>query len=74
MPLATAQVIIFTACNKVETRYTPLDQVHPPQGPDTLSSQDQAGTSLPQAVHAGIYGQQVGSTHPTGMHSFVREF
>ena len=40
------------------TRYTPWDQVHPP------------GTRYtPQAVHAGRYGQQVGGTHPTGMHS-----
>ena len=28
------------------------------------------GTPLPPtAVHAGRYGQQAGSTHPTGMHS-----
>ena len=42
------------------TRYTPPDQVHPP-GPGTP----------PRALHAGRYGQQVGGTHPTWMHSCV---
>ena len=27
-------------------------------------------TLPPRAVHAGRYGQEVGSTHPTGMHSY----
>ena len=45
-------------------RYTPR-QVHPP-GRYT----PQASTP-PGAVHAGRYGQQVSSTHPTGMHSFL---
>ena len=46
------------------TKHTPRDQVHPP-GPGTPP-----GTRYtPRAVHAGIYGQQAGGTHPTGMHS-----
>ena len=46
-------------------RYTP-GQVHPQAGtsPDRYTH-PQAGT--PPAMHAGI--RQVGSTHPTGMHS-----
>ena len=43
-------------------RYTPR-QVHSPGRYTPL-----AGTPL-GAVHAGRYGQQSGSTHPTGMHS-----
>ena len=44
---------------------TPPGQVHPPQ---QVHPPPLAGTP-PGAVHAGRYGQQVGSTHPTGMHS-----
>ena len=40
------------------TRYTPQTRYTPP-GPGTP----------PGVVHAGRYGQQVGGTHPTGMHS-----
>ena len=36
----------------------PPQQVHPPRQ-----------VHPPGAVHAGRYGQQVGGTHPTGMHS-----
>ena len=39
---------------------SPTPGSRPPPGADT---------PLPTAVHAGIYGQQVGGTHPTGMHS-----
>ena len=41
------------------TRYTPL-------GPGTPLDQVHTPT---EAVQAGRYGQQVGGTHPTGMHS-----
>ena len=44
---------------------TPLDQATP-LGPDPLSPWTR---HPPCAVHAGRYGQQMGSTHPTGMHS-----
>ena len=37
-----------------------------PPGTDTLREQ-----TPPGAVHAGRYGQQAGSTHPTGMQSCV---
>ena len=30
--------------------------------------------SHPEAVHAGRYGQQAGSTHPTGMHACCEYF
>ena len=54
------------------TRYTPQagthpfwDQVHPP-----WDQVHPPGTRYtPRAVHAGRYGQQVDSMHPTGMHS-----
>ena len=44
---------------------TPLDQVPPRPGtpPDQVH---------PPSVHAGRYGQQVVSTHPTGMHSCLK--
>ena len=54
----------------LEPSTPPLDQVHP-TGPgtpwDRYSPWDQVHP--PGAVHAGRYGQQVGDTHPTGMHS-----
>ena len=31
--------------------------------------EDPPGADTPRAVHAGKYGQQVGGTHPTGMHT-----
>ena len=34
----------------------------------------QVQTPPPRAVHASRYGQQVGGTHPTGMHSCVMMF
>ena len=63
------------------TRYTPgiryppgsgipQDQVHPlPLGPGTSTRDQVHPPPPPRAVHAGRYGQQVGGTHPTGMHS-----
>ena len=42
------------------TRGTPQDPLA--QGADT-----------PHAVHAGRYRRQVGSTHPTGMHTYFRD-
>ena len=54
-------------------RYTPLGSCPPPSR-SPLQVHPRAGTPWqvhpPGAVHAGIYGQQAGSTHPTGMHSF----
>ena len=44
-------------------------QVHPPPGtPPWAATSPQAATPL-GTVHAGGYGQQAGSTHPTWMHS-----
>ena len=52
------------------TRYTPRHQVHP-LGPGTHTP----GTRYtPGAMHARRYGQQAGGTHPTGMHSCLKEF
>ena len=42
-------------------------QVHPPGQVHPLGKEHPPG-----AVHAGRYGQQVGGTHPTGMHSCFR--
>ena len=64
-------------------RGTPPGQVHPPAGTPLgqVHPTPQAGTPHPGqvhppqvhpppgAVHAGRYRQQVGGTHPTGMHS-----
>ena len=50
-------------------RYTPWDQVHPQNQVHPPGQVHPLGSSTPQAVHAGRYGQQAGSTHPTGMHS-----
>ena len=49
---------------------SPLDQVHIPR-PCTLPGQVHPPDRVhpPVPVHAGRYGKQVGSTHPTGMHS-----
>ena len=47
---------------------TPLGQVHPQQVQPSCRYTPQAGTP-PGAVHVGVYGQQAGGTHPTGMHS-----
>ena len=58
----------------------PRNQVHPPgpgtphpPGPGTLHQTRYTphlpGQVHPRALHAGRYGQQAGSTHPTGMHS-----
>ena len=54
---------------------TPPDQAPPqiqapsqtrhPLGPGTLPTRQPP----PRAEHAGRYGQRVGGTHPTGMHS-----
>ena len=46
----------------------PPDQA-PPQGADTIPWKRQPPESRhpPCAVHAGIYGQQVGGMHPSGM-------
>ena len=50
---------------------TPWEQTHPrapeqtpPPGADTPQSRHP-----PCTVHTGRYGQQVGGTHPTGMHT-----
>ena len=44
--------------------------------PRTDTPQDQRQTpreqTPPSAVHAGRYGQQAGSTHPTGMHTCLK--
>ena len=55
---------------------TPQDQVSPrtrytpsPLGPGTSTRDQVHPPPPPRAVHAGRYGQQVGGTHPTGMHS-----
>ena len=42
---------------------TPPGSRHPPQ------EQTPPEQTPPRAVHAGRYGQQTGSTHPTGMHT-----
>ena len=47
-------------------RYIPPRQVHP------LDRYTPRAGTPPRAVHAGKYGQQVGGTHPTGMHSCSR--
>ena len=53
----------------------PLEQT-PPPGADTPSGADISPQSIhpsrsrpPHAMHAGRYGQQAGSTHPTGIQS-----
>ena len=52
-------------------RYTPR-QVHPSSRTGTPPGRYTSQASTPPgAVHAGRYGQQVSSTHPTGMHSFL---
>ena len=52
---------------------TPRDQAPPgadPLGPGTSPRANPPGTRHPPcAVHAGRYGQQAGSMHPTGMQS-----
>ena len=56
----------------------PPDQVHLPRPgipprpgtpPRTRYTPQGTRYTTPKAVHAGRYGQQVGGTHPTGMHS-----
>ena len=52
------------------TRYTPQDQVHPPDQvhlPGTRYSLLDQIHHPPATEHAGRYGQRAGGTHPTGM-------
>ena len=65
-------VILFSAC----WHTPPLEQT--PPGANTPQKQNSPGAYTPRAdtppstVHAGRYGQQVGGTHPTGMHTCSR--
>ena len=54
--------------------YTPLGRYTPWAGTPPRQVHPPAGTPYPGAVHAGRYGQQVGGTHPTGMHSCLARF
>ena len=73
-----ACVILFTGVGVPGQVHHSLDQT-PPLGPGTPpgTRYTPSGTRYtpwdqvhpPGAVHAGRYGQQAGSTHPTGMHS-----
>ena len=46
----------------------------PPGSRDPLGADTSLGADTPLcAVHAGRYGQQVGVTHPTGMHTCFTE-
>ena len=50
---------------------TPSPKSRHPPAADNPAPLEQAppGQTPPRPVHAGIYGQQAGDTHPTGMHS-----
>ena len=68
VPPPTRYIPLPGPVTSLGTRYTPQNQVHP-LGPGTPPDH-----LHPEGVHAGRYGQQAGSTHPTGMHSCVMIF